>query len=171
MIIKFRDKNPSIADTVFVTKSCEVIGDVDIGDNSSIWFNAVLRADMGKIVIGKGTSIQDNVVIHTDPGNDVVIGDNVTIGHGAVLHGCKIDSNVIVGMNATLLDSAEIGEYSIVGANALIPPKKKFSSRSIITGVPGTVRRKSSDDDMERINENASAYVEIAREYKKMLNK
>ncbi|SES69179.1 Carbonic anhydrase or acetyltransferase, isoleucine patch superfamily [Methanococcoides vulcani] len=167
MLSKFKDKEPLVAETAFVADSAEIIGDVVVGDHSSIWFNAVIRGDMDRIQIGNRTSIQDNSVIHTDPPLKVEIGDDVTVGHGAVLHSCRIGNNVLIGMNSTVLDGVEIGENSIVGANALVPPGKKFPANSVITGVPGKVRREANPEDVSMIKENAAAYVELAAEYKK----
>ncbi|AKB82416.1 carbonic anhydrase, family 3 [Methanosarcina barkeri 3] len=166
MITSYKDKNPKISKTVFVADSADIIGDVEIGDSSSIWFNATLRGDQNKIKIGNRTSIQDNVVIHVDSTNEVQIGDNVTIGHGAVLHGCRIENNVIIGMNSTVLNGAEIGKNSIVGANALVPEGKKFPERSLIIGVPGKVKRELEEVEIEAILRNAEEYVELTKEYK-----
>ncbi|KGK97861.1 acetyltransferase [Methanococcoides methylutens] len=167
MLLKFKDKGPIVAETAFIADSADIIGDVFVGENSSIWFNAVLRADMDKIKIGNRTSIQDNSVIHTDPATPTEIGDDVTVGHGAVLHSCKIGDNVLIGMNSTVLDEVEIGENSIVGANALVPPGKKFPPNSVITGVPGKVRREATPEDAVMIRENAAEYVRLAAEYRK----
>ena len=169
MIINFKDKKPKIAETAFIANSAALIGDIEIGDSSSIWFNAVLRGDKNKIKIGNRTSIQDNAVIHVDPENAVFIGDNVSVGHGAVLHGCKIEDNVLVGMNSTILNGAEIGKNSIIGANALVPEGKKFPEYSLIIGVPGKVKRTLEQSEIEAIMENAQEYVELGEEYLKEL--
>lgn len=166
MITSYKDKNPKISKTVFIAESADIIGDVEIGDSSSIWFNATLRGDQNKIKIGNRTSIQDNVVIHVDSTNEVQIGDNVTIGHGAVLHGCRIENNVIIGMNSTVLNGAEVGKNSIVGANALVPEGKKFPERSLIIGVPGKVKRELEEVEIEAILRNAEEYVELTKEYR-----
>lgn len=167
MLLKFRDNEPIVSKTAFIADSADIIGEVIIGENSSIWFNAVLRGDMDRIKIGERTSIQDNVVIHTDPSTPTDIGNDVTVGHGAVLHSCRIGNNVLIGMNSTVLDGVEIGENSIVGANALVPPGKKFPPNSVITGVPGKVRREATTEDAAMISENAAEYVELAAEYKR----
>jgi carbonic anhydrase/acetyltransferase-like protein (isoleucine patch superfamily) len=167
MIKNYKDKNPKISNTVFVADSADIIGDVEIGDYSSVWFNATLRGDQNKIKIGNKTSIQDNVVIHVDETNAVQIGDNVSVGHGAVLHGCKIENNVIIGMNSTILNGAEIGKNCIVGANALVPEGKKFPEKSLIIGIPGKVKRELENADIEAISKNAEEYVELTKEYKK----
>ena len=168
MIIDFKSKKPSIPKNVFIPDSAEIIGDVEVGELSSIWFNAVVRGDLGSIRIGSRTSIQDNVVIHTDKSQRADIGDNVSIGHGAVIHGCTIGNNVIVGMNSTILNGAQIGNNSIVGANALVPQGKRFPDNSIILGVPAKVKRQVTEEDIRKILENAAEYVELAKEYKHM---
>ncbi len=165
MIVDFKSKSPKISETAFIADSADVIGDVEVGDFSSVWFNATVRGDQNKIKIGSRTSIQDNVVIHTDHINGVQIGDDVTVGHGAVLHGCRIESNVVIGMNSTVLNGAEIGQNSIVGANALISEGKKFPERSLIIGVPGKVKRELEKAEIEAITKNAEEYVELVREY------
>ena len=166
MIMDFKGKSPKISETAFIADSADVIGDVEIGDFSSVWFNAVLRGDRSKIKIGNRTSIQDNVVIHADPENGVQIGSEVSVGHGAVLHGCRIGNNVLIGMNSTILNGAEIGKNSIVGANALVPEGKKFPENSLIIGVPGKVKREIEKSEIEAIAENAVEYVEFVREYR-----
>jgi carbonic anhydrase/acetyltransferase-like protein (isoleucine patch superfamily) len=170
MIMGFKGKSPKISGTAFIADSADVIGDVEVGDFSSVWFNAVLRGDRNKIRIGNRTSIQDNVVIHVDPVNGVQVGDDVSVGHGAVLHGCRIGSNVVIGMNSTVLNGAEIGENSIVGANALVPEGKKFPENSLIIGVPGKVKREIEEAEIEAIAENAAEYVELVMEYREEMN-
>jgi len=166
MIMNFKGKRPKISETAFIADSADVIGDVEVGDFSSVWFGAVIRGDRNKIKIGEKTSIQDNVVIHADPDNGVEIGNNVSIGHAAVLHGCKIENNVLIGMNSTLLNGVEIGKNSIVGANALIPEGKKFPENSLIIGVPGAVKRETEESEVKAIAENAAEYVEFVKEYR-----
>jgi len=166
MIMNFKGKSPKISETAFIADSADIIGDIEIGDFSSVWFNAVIRGDRNKIKIGRRTSIQDNVVIHADPENGVQIGNDVTVGHGAVLHGCRIENNVLIGMNSTILNGAEIGRNSIVGANALISEGKKFPENSLIIGVPGKVKRETEKSEIEAITENAAEYVEFVKEYR-----
>ncbi|AKB35794.1 carbonic anhydrase, family 3 [Methanosarcina siciliae C2J] len=171
MRIYFNGKTPKISETAFVANSADIIGDVEIGSFSSIWFNAVIRGDQNKIQIGSRTNIQDGVVIHADPENGVQVGNNVSVGHGAVLHGCRIEDNVLVGMNATVLNGSEIGKNSIIGANALVPQGKKFPPYSLIIGVPGTEKRKTNEEEVEAIKENADEYVEVAKEYREEMKK
>jgi len=143
-----------------------VIGDVEIGDLSSVWFNAVIRGDRNSIKVGNRTNIQDNVVIHVDSINVVQVEDDVSVGHGAVLHGCKIGNNVLIGMNSTVLNGAEIGKNSIVGANALISEGKKFPENSLIIGVPGKIRRETEDVEIKNIAKTAAEYVKSVIEYR-----
>ncbi len=167
MIIDFEGKSPKISETAFIVDSANVIGDVEVGDFSSIWFNAVLRGDRNKIKIGNRTSIQDNVVIHVDHLYEVQVGDDVSVGHGAVLHGCRIGSNVVIGMNSTVLNGAEIGKNSIIGANALVTEGKKFPENSLIIGVPGKVKREIKEAEIEATTRNAAEYVELVKAYRK----
>ena len=168
MLLKFKSVIPFLSPSAFVADNATVIGDVTISDESSVWFNAVIRGDAGTISIGKRTSIQDNVVIHTDAPQKVEIGDDVTVGHGAVLHGCRIGNNALIGMNATVLDGVVIGENCIIGANALVSPGKKIPAGSLVVGVPGKVQRQLTDEDIAHIRENAAEYVRLLKEYKKM---
>ena len=164
-IINFKGKSPKISETAFIADSANVIGDVEVGDFSSVWFNAVIRGDRNCIKIGNRTNIQDNVVIHVDSINGVQVEDDVSVGHGAVLHGCKVGNNVLIGMNSTILNGAEIGKNSIVGANALISEGKKFPESSLIIGVPGRVRRETEDKEIKAITKNAAEYAKSAIEY------
>ncbi|AKB25907.1 carbonic anhydrase, family 3 [Methanosarcina sp. MTP4] len=171
VIMEFKDKIPKISGTAFVADSADIIGNVEIGDLSSIWFNAVIRGDENRIKIGNRTSIQDNAVIHVDTHDGIEIGDNVTVGHGAVIHGCKIEDNVLIGMNATVLNGAEIGKNSIVGANALVSQGKKYPESSLIIGVPAKAKRETNEAEIEGIRENAAEYVELAKEYREASGK
>ncbi len=162
----FENKAPVIAKNAFIAETACIIGDASIGEGSSVWFNAVIRADNGKISIGRSCSIQDNVVIHTDD-NDVKIGDGVTIGHGCIMHGSIIENNVLIGMNATILHGAEIGEYTIIGAGALVTPGQEIPARSVVLGVPAKRVRMATDEDIEMIIESAKNYERLAERYLK----
>ncbi|TQD24007.1 gamma carbonic anhydrase family protein [Methanolobus vulcani] len=166
MILKFKSLSPEISDSAFVADNAIVIGDVVLGEESSVWFGAVIRGDENPICIGKRTNIQDNVVIHISDTSRVDIGDDVTIGHCAVVHGCKIANNVLIGMNSTVLDGVEIGENCIIGANALVPPGKKIPAGSMVMGVPAKVVRGLTEDEIAGIKENAAVYVKLLHEYK-----
>jgi carbonic anhydrase/acetyltransferase-like protein (isoleucine patch superfamily) len=151
--------------TVKILPGVHIIRDVEIGENSSIWFNAVLRGDRGKIKIGKNSNVQDNCVIHASPGSTTILKDNVSIGHGAIVHGCQIDDNVIVGMNATILNRSKISKNSIVGAGALVSEDKEFPEGSLILGIPARTIRKLTPEEIKSIEDNALHYVELSKEY------
>jgi carbonic anhydrase/acetyltransferase-like protein (isoleucine patch superfamily) len=170
MIRLFNGKEPTIADSAFVDETACIIGDVEIGDESSVWPGAVLRGDMGKITVGKQTIIEDNCVIHTgtprsDMG-DVRIGDRVIIGHGAVLNCRSVGSYVLVGMNATLLHGVEIGDYCIIGAASLVVDEQKIPNHSLVLGVPGQIKGRPSDRQLWWIQEAYKDYEELIKRYK-----
>ncbi|MFZ2455024.1 MAG: gamma carbonic anhydrase family protein [Candidatus Altiarchaeia archaeon] len=169
MIIPLENTVPGISEKAFIAKNASVIGNAKIGEHSSVWFGAVLRADCGAIEVGKNTNIQDNCVVHADPEGKVIIGDNVTIGHGAIVHGCTIKDNVLVGMNATVLNDALIGRDSIVGAGALVTQGKKFPERSLILGVPAKVARELTEEEVGSIRISADEYVLLANRYKAVI--
>ena len=155
----------SINKTVFIADGAKVIGDVEIGANSSVWFNAVIRADSDKVKIGDNSNVQDNAVIHTSEGFGVHIGDNVTIGHGAIIHGCTLKDNVMIGMGAIVLNGAVIGENSIIGAGALITQGKVIPSGSLAFGNPCKIVRQLTDEEISSISRNAQSYVKEAEKY------
>lgn len=153
-------KSPALAPhaNTWVAPSADLIGDVQLGEESSAWFNAVIRADNTPIVIGRGSNVQDGAVLHSDPGSPLSIGDEVTIGHRAVLHGCTIGDRVLIGMGATILNGAVIGEGSIVGAGALVTEGKTFPAGSLIVGIPAQARRSLGDAEHAMIKEVAEDY-------------
>ncbi|KZX14751.1 gamma carbonic anhydrase family protein [Methanobrevibacter filiformis] len=154
-----------VHETVKLLPGSHVIRNVEIGENSSVWFNAVLRGDRGGIKIGKNVNIQDNSVIHSSPNSITELKDNVSIGHGAIIHGCNVDENVLIGMNATILNGAKIAKNSIVGAGALVTENKEFSEGSLIIGFPAKAVRKLTEEEIEGIKLNAMHYVKLAQEY------
>jgi len=160
MQVPYQGKTPQLEKNVFVAPGAYVIGEVTIGEESTIWFNAVLRGDEGPITIGKRCSIQDNATIHLYEGAPIVVEDEVTVGHNAILHGCHIGRRSIVGMGATILDHAVIGEECIIGANTLIPSGKKIPPRSLVIGSPGKVVRELNAQDLEMIQESIDSYVD-----------
>lgn len=163
MLHPYKGVRPRLGEGVFIAAGAQVIGDVEIGRDSSVWFNAVVRGDIHHIRIGERTNIQDGSVCHVMRGEcPVILGDSVTIGHGVVLHGCTVESHCLVGMNATLLNNVRVGEYSIVAAGALLPEGMVVPSRSLVMGMPARVRRTLSDDEAVSID----AYAERYREYK-----
>lgn len=142
-----------------------VLGDVEIGKDSSIWYGAVVRGDVAPIKIGSNSNVQDNCVLHSTKGLTLSIGDNVTIGHGAVVHGCTVEDNVLVGMNATILNGAHIGKNSIVGAGAVVSEGKEFPEGSLILGVPAKHIKDVSNEQIESIQINADHYSKLYKEY------
>lgn len=155
-----------INESVFIADGAKVIGDVEIGRDSSVWYNAVIRADSASVKIGEGSNVQDNAVIHTSKGSGVRIGDNVTIGHGAIVHGCTVGNNVMIGMGAIVLDGAVIEENSIIGAGALVTQGKVIPAGSLAFGNPAKVVRQLTQQEIHSISVNADSYVNKAREYK-----
>jgi carbonic anhydrase/acetyltransferase-like protein (isoleucine patch superfamily) len=170
MLYAFGDKKPSVSKNAFIAETACIIGDVSIGEKSSVWFNSVIRGDRGKISIGKGCNIQDNVVIHTDE-SDVTIGDEVTIGHGSVVHGGLVRKNALIGMNATILHGAEIGEFAIVGAGALVPPGHKIPANSVVFGIPCRQVRITTEDDLALMRKTLKNYEELTEKYLKLKGK
>jgi carbonic anhydrase/acetyltransferase-like protein (isoleucine patch superfamily) len=157
----------NIDKSVLVADGAKIIGNVTIEENSSVWFNAVIRGDSNTISIGKNTNVQDNVVIHTSKNYSVEIKDNVSIGHGAILHGCKIGNNVLIGMGSIILDGVVIEDNCIVGAGSLITQNKVIEANSLGFGNPFSIKRKTTDEEVNKIILNAKEYVNKAEMYKK----
>ncbi|MCP1146229.1 gamma carbonic anhydrase family protein [Lysinibacillus endophyticus] len=171
MLVPYLDKKPIVDETVFVAPGAYIIGDVKIGAQSTIWFNAVLRGDEDLIQIGERCSIQDNSTIHHFEGAPVIIGDEVTVGHQVVLHGCKIGNRSIIGMGSVILDHVEIGEECIIGANTLLTQGTKIPPRSLVVGSPGKVVRQINEKDLELIQLSIDTYVQKGIQYKQVFNK
>ncbi|WP_199689887.1 MULTISPECIES: gamma carbonic anhydrase family protein [Clostridia] len=169
MIIPYNHHKPSIHESVFVAPGAYLIGDITIGKESTIWFNAVLRGDEDSITVGDKCSIQDNSTIHLFAGCPVVVEDEVTVGHNVILHGCKVGKRSIIGMGSTILDHVEIGEECIIGANTLIPPGKKIPSHSLVVGSPGKIVRDVSAKDLELIQLSIATYVAKGKDFKHIL--
>ena len=156
----------SIDNSVFIADGAKVVGEVEIGKNSSVWFNAVIRADLDSVKIGENTNVQDNAVVHTSKNFGVQIGDNVTVGHSAIVHGCTVGNNVLIGMGAIVLDGAVIEDTCIMGAGSLVTQGKLIPAGSLAFGNPAKVVRQLTDDEIRSITENAISYVEEANNYK-----
>lgn len=178
MIMKFEKNSPKIKKRVFIAPSADVIGEIKIGKDSAIWFGCVIRGDIHKIKIGKRTNIQDLSMIHVthytkedkSDGNPTIIGDDVTIGHKVMLHGCTIEDACLVGMSATILDGAVIGKESIVGAHSLVTKGKKFPPRSLIMGSPAKVIKELSDEEVAFLYKSAKNYVKFKDRYLKEMS-
>ncbi len=154
-----------IPQAAFVAPNATVIGEVVSGPDLGVWYGAVIRADKDRISIGARSNIQDNCVVHTSAGHPVTVGDDVSVGHGAILHGCTIRDRVLVGMGAIVLNGAVVGEESIIGAGALVSEGKEIPARSLVLGVPGKVVRQVTDEEVAATLKNASSYVQLAREH------
>lgn len=165
MIREYKSFTPVVDDTCFVADTAMVIGRTVLGEDSNIWFGAVLRGDVNTIEIGKRTNIQDNSVVHVADGFNTVIGDDVTVGHSAIVHGCHIGNNVLIGMGAIVLDGAKIGDNVMIGAGALIPPGKEIPSNSLVVGSPGKVKRELTEDEIKGLQYSAKKYVDISKDY------
>ena len=167
MIRSFEGKMPKIAESAFVSEAAYVIGDVEIGEGSSVWPGAVIRGDFAKIKIGRNNLIEDNCVIHT--GVPIEIGDNNTIGHGVVIHSLKIGNSNLIGMNATVLDDAEIGSNCVIGAGCLVSQGMKIPDNSFVVGVPGKIKGQVSPERWERQRpktQGGQSYADLTRKYK-----
>lgn len=158
-------KTPVFGKNVYIAPGAVVRGDVTLGDHSSVWFHTVIRAEAGSAVIGADTNIQDNSVIHVDHGADVAIGSQVTIGHGAIIHGCTIQDNSLIGMGAIIMNHAVIGKNCIIGAGTLITQNTVIPDNSLVIGNPGKILRPVTKEEIEDIRQNASYYVEEAASY------
>lgn len=152
----------NIAEWVYLAEGAKIVGDVTIGEGSSVWYNAVIRGDSNPIVIGENTNVQDNAVLHVSHSHAMFIGDNVTIGHGAIVHGCTIGNNVLIGMGAIILDGAVIEDNCIIGAGALVTQNKMISSGSLAFGNPAKVMRQITEEEKDSILENANEYSDEA---------
>ena len=166
MILELDNIKPKMQENTFIANSADIIGNVEIFENVSIWFGAVLRGDVEKIVVGKNSNIQDNSTVHTDFGIPCIIGENVTVGHNVVLHSCNISDNVIVGMGSTILNGAKIAKNCLVGANSLVTHKLEYEEGMLILGNPAKIVRMLTDEEIEHIIKNANHYVENAKRYK-----
>lgn len=166
MIIQYRDKKPVVDGSVFIAPGAYVIGDVVIGNGSSVWYNTVIRGDVNYIRIGRYTNIQDLSVVHvTTEKFPTIIGDYVTIGHGAIVHGCVIGNYCLIGMGSVILDGAKISDYTLVAAGSLVPPGKEFPSGVLIMGAPARVVRELTEEERKSIEESAYHYFELAKSY------
>ena len=169
MISEFYDKKPDIHDTVYIADNAVIIGDVSVDENSSIWFNSVVRGDVNYIRIGKRTNIQDNSVLHvTTDTHPLLIGDEVTAGHRVILHGCTVGNRVLVGMGAIILDGAVLEDNSFVAAGSVVPPGFVVPSGKLVMGAPAKVKRDLTEKEQQSIIESADNYVRNAKKYSGM---
>ncbi|MEO7386947.1 MAG: gamma carbonic anhydrase family protein [Gammaproteobacteria bacterium] len=169
MIYSLEGETPRFGRDVFVAPSATVVGDVDLGDDVSIWFGAVLRGDVERLTVGRWSNVQDNSVLHADPGSPLRVGERVTVGHSVILHGCEIGDGTLIGMGSTILNDARIGQNCLVGANALITEGKTFPDGQLIVGSPARAIRALTAEELARLAESAGRYVERGRIYRQGL--
>lgn len=166
MIREFLDDKPKIHESVFIAEDAVIIGDVEIGEASSIWYGCVLRGDVNYIRIGKNTNIQDMTMIHVSRKDyPTVVGDEVTVGHRVTLHGCQVESNALIGIGAIVLDGARIGSHSLVAAGSLVTPNTIVPPRSLVMGAPAKVKREMTDEEVADLERFWTGYVELSDIY------
>ncbi|NLI97578.1 gamma carbonic anhydrase family protein [bacterium] len=159
------EKPSVIAKRCFIAAGAHIIGEVELGELSSVWYNAVLRGDLNYIKIGKETNIQDNCVLHVTDELPVIIGDRVTVGHGAIIHGCVIEDDCLIGMGAVILDGSRIGRGSVIGAGSLVKERMKIPPSSLVVGVPGEIKRTLDPSTIEMIREAGRHYTELTKRH------
>ncbi|MEW9051949.1 MAG: gamma carbonic anhydrase family protein [Neobacillus sp.] len=166
MIYPYKNKYPKIAESSFIADYATITGDVEIGEESSVWFNSVIRGDVAPTIIGKKVNIQDNSVLHQSPNNPLIIEDEVTIGHQVILHSCIIRKRALIGMGSIVLDQAEIGEGAFIGAGSLVPQGKKIPPNTLAFGRPAKVIRELNAHDLKEMDRIYTEYAEKAQYYK-----
>jgi gamma-carbonic anhydrase len=164
-------KGPTIHPTAWIVPGATVLGDVTLAEESSVWYGAVLRGDLNRIIIGPRSNIQDNAVVHIDTPNETRLGELVTVGHSAIVHACKIDNEVLIGMGSIVLDGAEVGARSIIGANALVTLGMKIPPGSLVLGSPAKIRRQLTVDEQKDIARWAWSYVETSKHFRESYGK
>jgi len=162
-------KQPAIAASAWIAPNATIIGDVRLGENTGIWWNAVLRGDNDPITIGANTNIQDGSVLHTDKGVPLTLGRDITVGHLVMLHGCSVGDGALIGIKSVILNHAVIGDNCLIGANTLIPEGKVIPARSLVMGSPGKVVRELTDEEVARLLAAAARYVDNAARYRRQL--
>ena len=164
-ILEFNGKRPQIGKGVFIAPGAAIIGDVTIGDGASIWFGAVIRGDFGRIRIGGGSSVQDNTVIHVMPDCETIVGEDVTVAHGAVLHGCTVGRGAVIGMRSVVMDFSEIGEEAMIAAGSVVKERTIVPARHLAAGVPAEGKKEISGRSLAWIATSTRAYRELAGSY------
>lgn len=165
MFYKLGKRQPQKGEDVFVADNAKIIGSVNLEDQSSIWFGVVIRGDNDQITVGSQSNIQDNAVLHTDGGIPLTLGRGVTVGHHAMLHGCTVGDYSLIGINAVVLNKAKIGKHCIIGANALIPEGMEIPDGSLVVGSPAVIKRQLSEMQMKMLEASAAHYVQNAKKY------
>lgn len=165
-VVALGDTAPTLSESSWLAPTATTIGDVTVGENASLWYGTVARGDMAPIVVGAGTNIQDNVTLHADPGFPLTIGTNVSVGHNAVLHGCTIGDDSLIGMGAVVLNGARLGANTLVAAGAVVLEGTDVPARSLVAGVPAKVRRPLTDDEVAHLTANAQVYRALAAHHR-----
>src|SRR3954454_4957262 len=168
MIYPYKEKYPKIADSAFIADFTTITGDVEIGDESSVWFNTVIRGDVAPVIIGTKVNIQDNSVLHQSPNNPLILEDDVAIGHQVILHSCIIRKKALIGMGSIILDQAEIGEAAFIGAGSLVPQGKKIPPNTLAFGRPAKVIRELNEEDKKDMDRISTEYAEKGQYYKSL---
>ncbi|MDU4697252.1 MAG: gamma carbonic anhydrase family protein [Paenibacillus sp.] len=166
MLIPYQGRSPQVDSCVFIAEGAKLIGDVRIGKESSIWYNAVLRGDLAEIVIGSRTNLQDGVIGHVNTSQPLIVGDDVSVGHAAVIHGCLIGTGTLIGMGAIVLNGADIGEYALVGAGSLVTENTRIPPYTLSLGSPAKVVRELTEADLDRMRRTTESYVVKGKEYR-----
>lgn len=168
LLLPFENIVPRIHPSVFLAKGSVVSGDVEIGEDSSIWYNTVIRGDIAPTIIGRRVSVQDNSMLHQSPGNPLILEDEVTVGHNAILHSCIVRRGALIGMGAIVMDKAEIGEDAMVAAGALVPPGMKIPPRTLAVGSPAKIKRELNEEDFNELVRIRQSYVDKGKIYRKL---
>jgi carbonic anhydrase/acetyltransferase-like protein (isoleucine patch superfamily) len=164
----FAGNTPAVHDSAFVAPTASIIGNATLAEDASAFYGVSVRADTAAITVGAGSNLQDNVVLHADPGFPCTVGDRVSVGHGAVVHGCTVEDDCLIGMGATVLNGAVIGAGSLVAAGAVVLEGTVVPPRSLVAGVPGKVRRELTDEEYDGVRANATRYVELAKAHREL---
>jgi len=168
LLLPFENVVPRIHPSVFLAKGVVISGDVEIGEDSNIWYNTVIRGDIAPTLIGRRVSVQDNCTLHQSPNNPLILEDEVTVGHNAVLHSCIVRRGALIGMGAIVLDRAEIGEEAIVAAGTLVPPGMKVPPRTLVMGSPAAVKRELREEDFQELLRIRQSYVDKGKLYRRL---
>ncbi|MFP4030677.1 MAG: gamma carbonic anhydrase family protein [Desulfococcaceae bacterium] len=168
MIYEYKGKRPEIGKNVFIAPGAVLIGDVQVGDNASVWYNTVVRADSAPIRIGRNSNVQDNCTLHVDEGKPCIIGENVTIGHNAVVHGCIVEDHCLIGIHSTTLSGAVIRRGSIVGSNAVVAENKEIGPFHLVVGVPARLKKEFDEGIIEVIQVPADIYLKKSAEFREL---
>jgi carbonic anhydrase/acetyltransferase-like protein (isoleucine patch superfamily) len=166
LILPYDGHSPAVDPSAFLAPTATVIGNATIEERASLFYGAVVRADMDRVVLGAGSNLQDNVVVHTDYSFPTIIGSSVSVGHGAVVHGCTVEDDCLIGMHATVLNGARIGTGSLIAAGTVVLEGTVIPPRSLVAGVPGKVRRQLEDDELQRVITNARIYLDLADKHR-----